>query len=175
MGPYITRDGKRTKTFSHRGWADAVNMFQGESFANGFVSKLVSRLADKKVGQKLMQTHLTNGAAALKVAETNSRKIVQPVFEKLLAVANDIPRHYGRNHGKDAEKLNDSIDDLRAELIAQGYSADSLEAVVSKAALQKRQVTDFTAMDINAARTMYRMNRVTMLAEDGKTPLTKNK
>jgi len=152
---------------------DSVNMFEGESFINGFVSKTVSLLSRDTVATSLNETHLMNGAVALRTAEANSRNILQPVFEKLLAVANDIPRHYGRNHGKDAEKLNDSIDDLRAELIAQGYSADSLEAVVSKAALQKRQVTDFTAMDINAARTMYRMNRVTMLAEDGKTPLTK--
>jgi len=168
MGPYITRDGKRTKTFSHRGWADAVNMFQGESFANGFVSKLVSRLADKKVGQKLMQTHLTNGAAALKVAETNSRKIVQPVFEKLMLVGKAVNRSYGAK----SDAIDESIDELRTALSSQGYLQGSPEALISNQSLQKLQSDLFSPMDMNAARTAHRMKRVTHLAADGETPLT---
>lgn len=136
-------------------WADALDPVKGEGFADAFMAAMVARLTRENVTNKLFETHLNNGAAALRVAEENSRQIIEPVVNKLLAVGRAIPR----SHGAVADALNQSITDLRNELTKRGFGRTSAEAIISSHALQKLHVDQFDTFDINGARYKYRMDR----------------
>jgi len=156
----------RTKEL--QGWAKELDPFEGESFANGFVSRLVVSLSDDTVAAKLYETHLNNGAAALKVAETNSRQIIESVATKLLAVGQSTLRNYGAK----STAINQSIDDLRAELTRLGFAKASPEALISAHALQKLHVDNFDTLDMNGARNAYRFARATHVGANGEDPLS---
>jgi len=157
-------DGKKV----YKGWAEEVDLFEGESFGNSFISKIVERLSDSKVGAQLYETHLNNGAAAIKVSEANSREIVQPIFDKLMDVAGNIQRSYA-----DApDAIIASIAELRKVLAAKGFPTGTPEALISKNALQKAQTELFSVLDMNAARNASRMGRAVKLGQDGVTELT---
>jgi hypothetical protein len=174
---FMLYDYAKTRLSEMKGynaWADKMDAFAttdkagSESFANAFISKLVTRLADEGVGTRLFETHLNNGAAALRVAETNSKEIVQPVVDRLLQVANSIDRSYATR----GDAIGKSIDELRGELAKRNFGKNTAESLLSNHALQKFLVETFDNFDINGARHLHRMARAVQIGQDGVQELT---
>jgi hypothetical protein len=155
-------------TAEYKPWADALDPVNGEGFADSFVSYLVSRLAKDDVGAQLFETHLNNGAAALRVADTNARQIMKPIFDELMQVRQAIPRKFGDR----VDLIDKSTDTLRAALAKRGFGRTSAESLVSSHMLQKFLVDNFDTIDINGARHKNRMDRAVRIGKNSSEELT---